>query len=321
MKEYLSKRGGRYLFNEDIHHLQELALSITEMFKDSGQNFVISGCKVSTPAIWGDGSIISISVSEGYVFLDNKIRKVNGFTHQIRNNGESVSVGIYARDVDGPEITYIDGNTDHQYKEYTAFVGVNYVPETDVPSILASRDGNNFEFPNLRTAFFAHYCLMNNGQSNRAEQIDVDHLRVRNDLYVDGNISVFGLSVENPATFEHNVYVYGNSTFRDIQCDNANITSTLDVSGNCIVSGELSVGRDVDFRKNVAVGMELSVHENADVGGHLKVMNGMTVTGSCSLSGNLSVTGNVTGSNIDAMAEEIESLGRRLDTIERDRNT
>ncbi len=47
MKEYRSRNSGRYIFNEDMHNLQDLALSPTEMFKDCGLDFVISGCKIT----------------------------------------------------------------------------------------------------------------------------------------------------------------------------------------------------------------------------------------------------------------------------------
>ena len=70
MKEYRSKSGGRYIFNEDIENLQELALSMTSMFKDSGVNFVISGCEIT---VTEDDDQYTITVGSGFAFINDKM--------------------------------------------------------------------------------------------------------------------------------------------------------------------------------------------------------------------------------------------------------
>ena len=59
MKEFKHTTGGRYDYSEDIHSLQDYANALNSIFTDSGNNFVLNGCKV-------DGT----ECSEGYVWLD-----------------------------------------------------------------------------------------------------------------------------------------------------------------------------------------------------------------------------------------------------------
>lgn len=66
MKEFTSQDGGRYTFVDDVLNLQELALAITHIFHDC-ENFVLWGCHLT-----GD------RVSEGYVYLNGKLRHFHG---------------------------------------------------------------------------------------------------------------------------------------------------------------------------------------------------------------------------------------------------
>ena len=156
MKEYEFKSGGRYVFNEDFQNLQDLALSVTSLFKDSGLNFVICGCTVSHV---GNNAVLS----EGYVFLDNKIRKVEQSTHSWSSFVSSSEryVRIYAAETDGPTIYYADGTNKKQYTEYGVVVKWGNTLSGSVAYIEKTVNDSGVEvspFPNLRSAWFKHYC-------------------------------------------------------------------------------------------------------------------------------------------------------------------
>lgn len=66
MKEFDAQTGGRYVYVDDVKNLQELALAFASIFDDC-DNFIISGCEVS-----------GTSISEGYVYINGKIRHFTG---------------------------------------------------------------------------------------------------------------------------------------------------------------------------------------------------------------------------------------------------
>ena len=68
MKEFNAQTGGRYTYVDDIINLQELALAFASLFTDC-DNFIVSGCEVT-------GS----TISEGFVYLNGKLRKFSGAT-------------------------------------------------------------------------------------------------------------------------------------------------------------------------------------------------------------------------------------------------
>lgn len=161
MKEFRSKTGGRYIFNEDILNLQELALSSIEMFKDSGLDFVISGCAISiTQRTSGGVNYYDISVGAGYAFINNHIEKVAAFTATVNSIQR---IGIYETFESGPDIMYADGSTDAQYNEYKGTIKANDSNSGNAACIVATGNGTSFKFPNLRSAYFNKYVLTNNG--------------------------------------------------------------------------------------------------------------------------------------------------------------
>jgi hypothetical protein len=161
MKEFRSKTGGRYIFNEDILNLQELALSSVEMFKDSGLDFVISGCAISiTQRTSGGVNYYDISVGAGYAFINNHIEKVAAFTATVNSIQR---IGIYETLESGPDIMYADGSTDAQYNEYKGTIKVNDSNSSNAACVVATGNGTSFKFPNLRSAYFNKYVLVNNG--------------------------------------------------------------------------------------------------------------------------------------------------------------
>ena len=164
MKEYRSRSGGRFIFNEDIHNLQELALSSVEMFKDSGENFVISGCAISITQRMSNGLYyFDISVSSGYAFINNRIRKIAAFTKTVNS---FQTIGIYETLSDGPDIMYANGSIEPEYNNYAGVVKIDDPNNGNTANILATSNNgaiNSYVFPNLRTAYLRHYCLVNNG--------------------------------------------------------------------------------------------------------------------------------------------------------------
>lgn len=145
MKEYLSTTGGRHLYNSDLKNLQELALASFEVFKDCGQNFVVSGCTVSEN-----------TVSEGYAFVGGKMRYVPQSTIATHEN-----LFIRSRQSDGPTIVYADGNTHAQCVDYAADVVVTNA----ISGSYIAYDSELGRFPNLSDVFFNHYALVKDAVS------------------------------------------------------------------------------------------------------------------------------------------------------------
>lgn len=152
MKEYQSKTGGRHLFNEDIQNLQDLALSATRFFEDCGLDFVITGCTINqsqTP----QGKYYS--VSEGYCFLNGKIRYVPA-----RELG-LVSLPFYICEhniTQGNSIPYADGTAEEEFLEYGALV--KHSRENISGRYITAPQQQNTKFPDLSSAFFSHYSLI-----------------------------------------------------------------------------------------------------------------------------------------------------------------
>lgn len=66
MKEFSAQTGGRYTYVDDIVNLQDLSLAFASIFSNC-DNFIISGCEIS-----------GTSISEGYVYINGKIRHFSG---------------------------------------------------------------------------------------------------------------------------------------------------------------------------------------------------------------------------------------------------
>lgn len=66
MKEFSAQTGGRYTYVDDIVNLQDLSLAFASIFSNC-DNFIISGCEIS-----------GTSISEGYVYINGKIRRFTG---------------------------------------------------------------------------------------------------------------------------------------------------------------------------------------------------------------------------------------------------
>lgn len=162
MKEFQSTVGGRHAYNTDFKNLQELALAMQEIFRECGSNFVISGCNVTV----GD----TISVSEGYVYIDNKVRKVAAASGLQASN-----LYIIAAQKNGDTIPYADGNTDIQYIDYYAEI----VNQSSINVAYIAYNSSSKSFPNLATAFFNYYSVC-----KKAGNQSIDSLTIQQSLTV-----------------------------------------------------------------------------------------------------------------------------------------
>lgn len=144
MNEFQSKKnGGRRLYTEDINDLQQLALSVTELFKAKGitGGFVLSGCEIGE-----QGGFTHISA--GYVWLAGKVRQVPESTF----DGLSPIVYIEPLSAEGGEVLYENGDTGPRNISYKArFRGVR----PDTSEYITSVNG---AFPDIR-AMFDSYTL------------------------------------------------------------------------------------------------------------------------------------------------------------------
>lgn len=162
MKEFQSTTGGRHAYNTDFKNLQELALAMQEIFRDCGSNFIISGCNVTVNN--------TISVSDGYAYIDGRVCKVNA-----ANGLQASNLFIVAKQRQGDAIPYADGNVGTQYVEYYA----EPVNATSVNSAYIVYNAATQSFPNLSTSFFNYYTVC-----KRAEGQSIDELTVNNTLTV-----------------------------------------------------------------------------------------------------------------------------------------
>lgn len=172
MKEFLSQTGGRHLYGADLKNLQELALSMQEIFKDCGGNFVISGCKCTSYR----KDNMTGNYPEGYVFIDGKIRHVKAKDNIPFNN-----LKIVAKERSGNSIPYADGSYHPQYIEY--YAEYENIESVDVPCIEAGANVVPRRFPSL-SSYLAHYAIVKDNEfvDNGTQSID-SSLDVRGQLY------------------------------------------------------------------------------------------------------------------------------------------
>lgn len=299
MKEYRSRNSGRYVFNEDMHNLQELALSPAELFRDCGLNFVISGCAIT---VTQNNGVYTISVTEGYVWLNGKIRKVAAFSGTTNNIS---TIGIYAVVSVGPLITYFNGDSDNQYNDYSGAVQINYDNTGGTDFIAAVYSGGNYAFPNLRTAYFDHYCIMNNGTPGHvgsllADEIDTAVLKINHVPVADIYVPKAGCTMNNGASL---VFVNGSDS-TTISGSSLTVGGTitgedLSLLGDATVEGDITAasfikdgGTSSQFLKADGSVDETSYATASALADYLPLSGG-TLTGNLKCNVNLAVDGNI----------------------------
>ena len=184
MKEFVTKRGGRHLFNEDFDNLQDTILAIASFFKDCGLNFIISGCEE-------DGDYIN----GGFVFLDGKIRKVE------RTDVSNIEPPycICAYDVEYRR-DYKKGNNDVVGVDYKTEI-VSGVDEPEVPYIYIDYDNfGSDEFPSVEM-FWNHYAVTKNYGSQTVDNINANSSVRAKKLIFEGNNGNIEASIKDDGTF------------------------------------------------------------------------------------------------------------------------
>ena len=290
MKEYRSRNSGRYIFNEDMHNLQDLALSPTEMFKDCGLDFVISGCKITVEDVDTDDDYhVELSVTSGYVFLGNRIRPVPAFSMDLNPSAAINSIAIYATQPVAPQITYYNGDTDYQYNDYAAEVRVNYTPQTGDLFLLAVAKSPGYEFPNLRTAFFAHYCMVNNGGAGMYSD-------TANFELINGNYGNFTHLTIDGVDFEEYVGEHFVKKAGDTMDEDATLTFVSGGLSTVIGGGQITTG--------TINGATLAISGNATINGSIsatsETISGLLTTNNATINNelnvkNLTATGSISG--------------------------
>ena len=144
MKEFSSQDGGRYTFVDDIVNLQNLALAFSAIF-DACDNFVIMGCELT-----GD------TVSEGYVYINGKIRQFNGGTITANSAGNR----FLCESDSSEQVPYASGGTKVGRTNYGVALS-NTIPSpvngVQPGYITFSTNG---ACKRLKDAFFGKYALL-----------------------------------------------------------------------------------------------------------------------------------------------------------------
>lgn len=332
MKEYRSRNSGRYVFNEDMHNLQELALSPVELFSDCGLDFVISGCTIT---ITQNNDLYTINVASGFVYLDGKIRKVEAFTGTAASIN---SIGIYATQPTAPQITYFNGDTDFMYNDYAAEIRVNFDNSLNIACVLAQQNNSAYVFPNLRTAFFNHYCIMNNGTIGQinslvAGEINVTTLKINSNNVTSLFVQKSGDSMNNNATL---TFTKGNNhtviTGESITVDGTVSAENISLSGIAEIAGDITAnsfikanGTSSQFLKadgsvdnTVYATNSRADSINARFNNYLLLTGGtltgeLTINSTCLISGLLTLQAGLVGVNADltgyVKAQKLEAIG------------
>lgn len=201
MKEYVYKTGGRKIYNEDIENLQELALSCTELLKDCGINFVLSGCKIAIRENGNNTNTMAVSV--GYVFADGKIRPCSSKIKTYNSNATVYPVITFGQR-NGQAINYADGTSKEQYSEY--YATANILTEDEYETAVSDGEimivATNNYFPDLRTAWFEHYAILKN---------PVNKQTLNGDLEINGSVDTDEVSVNTLNIQADNTKAYLNN--------------------------------------------------------------------------------------------------------------
>lgn len=154
MNEFQTKKGGRKLYNEDFYNLQEIVDSNTALFKSIGGNFVISGCQQDS-----NGDI------EGFVFLDDKIRKL-----EKTNISNMITPAIIPYDTTITDI-YEDENQSPIINNYGCKVIDLSKTSTATSKITC---GNNKKFGNIFESFISNFIVLKNSNDIQYVQNEVE---------------------------------------------------------------------------------------------------------------------------------------------------
>ena len=169
MKELQFKTGGRRLRIEDLEALQDGIKGASAFFGASGRDYVVTGCEVTVNQVVCDpnhsnltasvGKVwdhIYLTISSGYVWMDGKLRKVEGKTVTISNINENVY--IVKKDLlSGNSIVYFDGTVGQQFEDY----GAEIIVTTEVPASAHLAAISNVDITNITNLSLLGYKFHN----------------------------------------------------------------------------------------------------------------------------------------------------------------
>jgi len=171
MKEYEALVGGRFTYKQDWRHIQDLALSISQIFTDC-DSFIVSGCEIT-------GAIGNRSIAPGYIWMNKKIRYFEG-----KANINLADPNYLVEDTVAIPIKYSGGGTkvggyDHRviWSDITPGAGTEFIP---VPV-----DG---ALPTLNDKFFGKYAILSNTSSS--QQTIAKLLVLQDSLSVKGAVNI-----------------------------------------------------------------------------------------------------------------------------------
>lgn len=250
MKEFQSTTGGRHAYNTDFKNLQELALAMQEIFRECGGNFVISGCDVTVDS--------TISVSEGYVYIGNRVCKVAA-----ASGLQAANLYIVAKQKNGDTIPYADGNSDIQYIDYYAEV----VNSTSVNSAYIAYNSSSKAFPNLATMYFNYYTVCKKAGSQSIDNLTVQQtLTALKQLLVPQGVqfdssATKNISVSNTDVIVHNGQYdlgFNASGIIYLKQDGAPLFSFSNTSGTGLVTfGSATVQAELRTKKLYIDGIDI----------------------------------------------------------------
>ena len=143
MKEYVADTGGRYTYVDDILNLQELALSMTAIFRGC-DDFIISGCEVTGNAI-----------SPGYVWINGKVRYFEGCV--------TAAFPYYIYEKNGTDTVVYAGDVNKQGRNNYLCAGSSVLPSAKdvltgkVPCLI---EITKAYAPHFLDKFFGHYAVL-----------------------------------------------------------------------------------------------------------------------------------------------------------------
>lgn len=254
MKEFSAQTGGRYTYVDDIVNLQDLSLAFASIFNDC-DNFIISGCEIS-----------GTSISEGYVYINGKIRRFSGVS------------GITT----WPQYLYESNKTETvAYASGSDKVGRNIYGcaiAATVPTTLDSLTGETPAFIKLtadggltvRDAFFGKYALLL--QSAAGKQTISDAVTFSNDVAING-----ALTTKNRMSL-----IQGNATCQ-MYYSSENLVIQSQISNGVIYRFVITNGTGFQFYVN-----DTLLYTVSDSG----ISTTLPITMKECLAGNISVAGN-----------------------------
>lgn len=209
MKEFQAQTGGRYTYIDDIINLQDLALAFSSIFEGC-DNFIMSGCEIN-----------GTSISEGYVYLNGKLRHFPGAS-------SITKYPQYIYEQNRTETVAYENGTDKLGRNvYDCGIGVKVPTVLDpltglIPeSITITETGGK----RMKDAFMSRYALLLNSSSGVQE--------VNGKVTFNGEVNVKKAIISN----ERFKIQTGNS-IGQMYCDN---------SGNLIVQSRVGEGSTYQF--------------------------------------------------------------------------